>query len=96
MAEAEVPPAVVDPNKIPAGPPPPEPKQDNPGSDIGLPPPPQANAQPGQPGQSDLPTPPPAVPTPPVEEQPVQPPTPPSMNEPAPGGSGSTVNNSTY
>jgi len=94
MASADVPPAVTDPNKIPAGPPPPEPKQDNPGSDTGLPPlPPLANTQPGQ---SDLPTPPPAVPTPPVEEQPVQPPAPPSMDQPAPGGSGSTVNNSTY
>jgi outer membrane protein assembly factor BamD len=75
--EAALPPVVTNPDKAPAGPTPPEPKQSEPLADEngqGAPPPPPA---PGMP-----PTP-PAVPTPPVDEQsvPALPP-PPDMGKP--------------
>jgi outer membrane protein assembly factor BamD len=89
--EAALPPVVTNPDKAPAGPTPPEPKQSEPLADEngqGAPPPPPA---PGMP-----PTP-PAVPTPPVDEQsvPALPP-PPDMGKPDNDSSSSTNNSASY
>jgi outer membrane protein assembly factor BamD len=93
MQDAELPPVVTNPDKVPAGPPPPEPQPEAPNADTGLPPAPQAGAPqlPEVPSPGGMPPPPPAVPTPPVSEQPVPdvPPLPPPGTG-SPSDSGST------